>query len=78
MCLNTPKGVMNEDYSRDRKKKNHLSFKSRAYETARSFKNSRLIKTQHFRFRLCRWLCITETHKLLDANLSLGVEYLKI
>ena len=34
-----PKGVMTGDYSRDRKKKNHLiyRFKSRAFEAARSF-----------------------------------------
>ena len=39
MSLNTSKGVMTGDYSRDRKKKNHLiyRFKSRAFEAARSF-----------------------------------------
>lgn len=76
---NIPKGVMNEDYSRDRKKKNHLiyRYKSRAYEAARSFEKYTALssKPNILDFGCADGFALTETHKLLDANLSLGVEY---
>ena len=79
MSLNTPKGVMTEDYSRDRKKKNHLiyRFKSRAFEAAKSFQrySARSSKPNILDFGCADGFALTETHKLLDANLSLGVEY---
>jgi hypothetical protein len=79
MSLNTPKGVMTGDYSRDRKKKNHLiyRYKSRAFEAARSFQrySARSSKPNILGLGCADGFALTETHKLLDANLSLGVEY---
>jgi len=70
---------MTGDYSRDRKKKNHLiyRYKSRAYEAARSFEKytARSSKPNILDFGCADGFALTETHKLLDANLSLGVEY---
>ena len=74
-----PKGVMTGDYSRDRKKKNHLiyRFKCRAFEAARSFQkySVRSLKPNILDFGCADGFALTETHKLLDANSSLGVEY---
>ena len=79
MSLNTPKGVMTADYSHDRKQKKHLiyRFKSRAFEAARSFKkySASSLKPNILDFGCADGFALTETHKLLDANLSLGVEY---
>ena len=79
MSLNTPKGVMTGDYSRDRKKKNHLiyRFKCRAFEAARCCQkySARSSKPKILDFGCADGFALTETHKLLDANLSLGVEY---
>jgi SAM-dependent methyltransferase len=74
-----PKGVMTGDYSRDRKKKNHLiyRFKCRAFEAASSFQkySVRSLKPNILDFGCADGFALTETHELLDANLSLGVEY---
>jgi SAM-dependent methyltransferase len=74
-----PKGVMNQDYSRDRKKKNHLiyRYKSRAFEAARAFQkySSHQKKPNILDFGCADGFALTETHKLLNANLSQGVEY---
>ena len=79
MSLNTPKGVMTEDYSRDRTSKKHLNyrFKSRAYEASRSFQkySTSSLRPNILDFGCADGFALTETHKLLDANLSLGVEY---
>jgi len=76
---NMPKGVMTDDYSRDRKKKSHLiyRYKSRAFEAARAFQkySSHPIKPNILDFGCADGFALTETHNLLDANLSLGVEY---
>ncbi|MDC3282861.1 class I SAM-dependent methyltransferase [Opitutales bacterium] len=70
---------MTDDYSRDRKKKSHLiyRYKSRAFEAARAFQkySSHPIKPNILDFGCADGFALTETHKLLDANLSLGVEY---
>ena len=70
---------MTQDYSRDRKKKNHLiyRFKCRAYETARSYQkhSPHPIKPNILDFGCADGFALNETHNLLDANLSLGVEY---
>ena len=79
MSLNTPKGVMTGDYSRDRKKKNHLiyRFKCRAFEAARAFQRYSDCSSNPniLDFGCADGFALTETHKLLHANLSLGVEY---
>ena len=79
MPLNTPKGVMSEDYSRDRRQKSHLNyrFKCRAFEAARSFQKYSAISSQPniLDFGCADGFALIETHKLLNANLSLGVEY---
>ena len=79
MSLNTPKGVMSEDYSRDRKQKNHLiyRYKSRAFEASQSFHkySTSSSRPNVLDFGCADGFALTETHKLLDANLSLGVEY---
>ena len=76
---NMPKGVMTKEYSRDRKQKNHLiyRFKSRAFESARAFQRYSACssKPNILDFGCADGFALTETHKLLDANLSLGVEY---
>lgn len=70
---------MTAGYSRDRKKKNHLiyRFKSRAFEATRSFKkhSTNSSKPNVLDFGCADGFALTETHKLLDANLSLGIEY---
>ena len=70
---------MTRDYSRDRKQKNHLiyRFKSRSFEAARSFQkySASSSKPNVLDFGCADGFALTETHKLLDANLSLGVEY---
>ena len=79
MSLNTAQGVMTEGYSRDRKKKNQLiyRFKCRSFEAARSFQKHsvRSSKPNVLDFGCADGFALTETHNLLDANLSLGVEY---
>ena len=79
MSLAAPKGVMNKDYSRDRKKKKHLiyRYKSRAYETARLFQKyyTNSSKPNILDFGCADGFTLTETHELLKANSSLGVEY---
>ena len=74
-----PKGVMNADYFHDRKTKKHLiyRFKSRAFEAARLFQKYSVSssKPNILDFGCADGFALTETHKLLDANLSLGVEY---
>ena len=70
---------MTADYSHDRKKKKHLiyRYKSRAFEAARSFQkySSNPSRPNILDFGCADGFALTETHKLLDANLSLGVEY---
>jgi SAM-dependent methyltransferase len=79
MNLNTPKGVMNADYFHDRTTKKHLiyRYKSRAYEAANSFQkySSSSSRPNILDFGCADGFALTETHKLLNANLSLGVEY---
>ena len=74
-----PKGVMTEDYSRDRKTKKHLiyRYKSRAYEASKLFQkySSFSLRPNILDFGCADGFALTETHKLLDANSSLGVEY---
>jgi len=74
-----PKGVMTADYFHGRTTKKHLiyRYKSRAYEAASSFRS---YSTNEKRPNILDFGCadgfaLAETHKLLDANSSLGVEY---
>ena len=79
MSLITPKGVMTEDYSRDRRQKSHLiyRFKCRAFEAAKSFQKYSSISSQPniLDFGCADGFALIETHKLLNANLSVGIEY---
>ena len=79
MSLKIPKGVMNQNYSHDRIKKKHLiyRYKSRAYEAAKSFQkySANPEKSIILDFGCADGFALTETHKLLDANTSVGVEY---
>jgi SAM-dependent methyltransferase len=79
MSLNTPKGVMHADYSYDRSTKMHLlyRYKCRVYEAATSFQkySSNCSRPNILDFGCADGYALAETHKLLNANLSLGVEY---
>ena len=72
---------MTKAYSRDLNKKNHFiyRFKSRAFEAAKSFQKYSFSssKPNILDFSCADGFALTETHKLLDANLSLGIEYSK-
>ena len=79
MTSKLPKGVMNKSYSCDRKVKNHLvyRYKCRAFEAAKSFQKYSVSSSNPniLDFGSADGFALTETHKLLNANLSLGVEY---
>ena len=70
---------MSADYFHDRTTKKHLiyRFKSRAFEAVRSFQkySTSSSKPNILDFGSADGFALTETHKLLDANLSFGVEY---
>ena len=76
-----PKGVMTEKYSHDRKKKKHLiyRYKSRAYEASKAFRkfSPGILKPNILDFGSADGFTLSETHMLLDAKASLGVEYSK-
>jgi SAM-dependent methyltransferase len=74
-----PKGVMSKSYSIERKTLKHYLFryKSRAFEAARSFQkySCSCSRPNILDFGCADGYALVETHKLLNANLSLGVEY---
>ena len=81
MNSNSPKGVMTERYSHDRKKKKHLiyRYKSRAYETSKAFRkfSPKVNAPRILDFGSADGFTLSETHLLLEAKTSLGVEYSK-
>ena len=81
MNSNSPKGVMTKKYSYDRKSKKHLiyRYKSRAYETYKAFRKfSHIINAPSILdFGSADGFTLAETHFLLGAKSSLGVEYSK-
>jgi SAM-dependent methyltransferase len=74
-----PRGVMTSEYNLSRLTKTHLiyRYKCRSYEAARSFEKHSTCpsKPNILDFGSADGFALIETHKLLDANLSLGVEY---
>lgn len=76
-----PKGVMGKNYSLARQKKYSLiyRYKSRAYETVKEFQKYSFCKEppKILDFGTAEGFTLTETHTLLNAAYSLGVEYSK-
>ena len=76
-----PKGVMNINYSKERKSKKHLIFryKSRAFETYSAFQKflPEISFPKILDFGSADGVTLLETHRLLNAKSSLGIEYSK-
>jgi SAM-dependent methyltransferase len=81
MISKTPKGVMDYNYSEERVSKKHLKFRymSRAYETAKAFKkfSPKVISPNILDFGSADGFTLLETHNLLNAKSSIGIEYSK-
>ena len=79
MTTKTPKGVMDNNYSDERVSKKHLKFRymSRAYETAKAFKkfSPKVDSPNILDYGSADGFTLIETHKLLNAKSSTGIEY---
>lgn len=79
MTSKTPKGVMDYNYSEERVSKKYLKFryKSRAFETHRAFRkySPNVNSPNILDFGSADGFTLIETHNLLNAKSSIGVEY---